>query len=171
METKVTSPAIKGIIISLILIVFSLVTIYTNQMENQALGLIPILIFAAGIIWGCINYANQMNHNVTFGNVFGHGFKITAAVVALMTIYTLLLFLVIRPELQEFSLDKARESMEKNDNMSESDIENGVAMTKKLLMPIMIGTIILMYGIGGCIAALIGAAVAKKNPNQTPFNQ
>jgi hypothetical protein len=170
METKVTSPAIKGIIISLILIVFSLVTIYTDQMENQALGLIPIAIFCAGIIWGCINYANQMDHNVTFGNAFGHGFKITATVVVLMTVYTLLLFLVIRPELQEYSLEKARESMEKNNNMSESDVENGLAMTKKLMMPMMIGFIILMYGIGGLIASLIGAAVAKKNPNQTPFN-
>jgi hypothetical protein len=171
METKVTSPAIKGIILSLILIVFSLVTIYTNQMENKALGFVPILIFAAGIIWGCINYANQMNNNVTFGNVFGHGFKITAAVVALMTIYTLLLFLLIRPELQEYSLEKAREAMEKNQNMSEGDMDNALAMTKRLMMPMMIGVIILMYGIGGCIASLIGAAVAKKNPNQTPFNQ
>lgn len=141
-------------------------------MENQALGFIPIVIFIAGIIWGCINYAKQMEGNVTFGNAFGHGFKITATVVVLMTIYTLLLFLVIRPELQEYSLEKAREAMEKqNNNMSESDIDNAVAMTKKLMMPIMIGSIILMYGIGGCIASLIGAAVAKKNPNQTPFNQ
>jgi len=170
METKITSPAIKGIIISLILIVFSLVTIYANQMENQALGVIPIAIFVAGIIWGCINYSNQMNHNITFGNAFGHGFKITATVVVLMTIYTLLLFLVIRPELQEYSLEKARESMEKNNNMSESDIENAMGMTKKMMMPMMIGVIILMYGIGGLIASLIGAAVAKKNPNQTPFN-
>lgn len=171
METKVTTPAIKGAIISLILIVFSLVTIYTGQMENQALGFIPIVIFAAGIIWGCINYAKQMDGNVTFGNAFGHGFKITATVVVLMTVYTLLLFLVIRPELQEYSIDKAREAMEKNDNLSETDMDNALAMTKKLMMPIMIGSIILMYGIGGCIASLIGAAVAKKNPNPTPFNQ
>lgn len=169
METKPTTPAVKGIIISLILIVFSLVTIYTDQMENKALGFIPMAIFIAAIIWGCVNYSNQNANNVTFGKVFAHGFKITAAVVAIMTIYTLLLFLVIKPELQELSMEKAREAMEKQNNMSEGDIDRALGMTKKLMMPIMIGSIILMYGIIGCIASLIGGGVAKKNPNYTPI--
>jgi hypothetical protein len=168
METKVTSPATKGLIISLILVVLGLVIIYAGQSENRVLGFIPLCIFIAGVIWGCINYSNQMGNNVTFGNVFGHGFKITATVIAIMAVYTLLLFLVIKPELKEMALDKARESMSKRD-MSDSDIENAISMTKRLFLPFAVGGIILMYGIIGCIAALIGGGVAKKNPNYTPI--
>lgn len=171
METKVTSPAMKGLIISLVLIVFSQITIVLDQVQNRALGIIPLVILVAAIIWSCIVYAKQMNHNVTFGNVFGHGFKITAAVIAIMAIYTVLLLMVIKPELREMSMQQAREEMEKNPKLSESDVENAVAMTDRLFYPITIGTIILIYGIVGCIASLIGAAAAKKHPNPTPFNQ
>jgi NADH:ubiquinone oxidoreductase subunit 6 (subunit J) len=168
METKVTSPAIKGLIIGLVLTVLGLITVYTSQTENTAMGILPMVIFIGGIIWGCINYANQMDRNVTFGNVFGHGFKITAAVIVIMVIYTLLLFLVLKPELKDMALEKTRESMEKQ-NRSQDEIETAISMTKRLFMPFAVGGIILIYGIVGCIAALIGGAVAKKNPQPNPF--
>lgn len=171
METKPTSAAIKGVILSLVLIVFSLVTIYTDQMQNRALGIIPIVILLGGVIWGCVTYSKQMDHNVTFGNIFAHGFKMTAAVIAIMAIYTLLLFLVINPGLKEVSLEQARAEMEKQANLSESDRENAIQMTERLFLPITIGSIIVIYGLVGCIAALIGGAVSKKNPNPTPFNR
>lgn len=168
METKVTSPATKGLILSLILVVIGLVVVYTGQSQNRALAFIPLCIFIAGIIWGCVNYSNQMGNNVTFGNVFGHGFKITATVIVIMAIYTALLFTVIKPELKDLALDQTRENLA-GKNMSDSDIENAVSMTKRLFLPFAIGGVILMYGIVGCIAALIGGGVAKKNPNYTPI--
>jgi len=39
------------------------------------------------------------------------------------------------------------------------------------MMPFMIGAIILAYGFFGAISAAIGAGVAKKNPQATPFDQ
>jgi hypothetical protein len=169
MEKKVTSPAVKGIIISLILIVLGLVTIYANQTENTALSIVPIAIFIGGIIWGCISYSKEMNNDVTFGNVFGHGFKITATIIVIMAVYTALLFTVIKPELKDMALEKARTSMEKR-NSSDAEIENALAMTKRLFLPFAIGGLILAYGIGGCVVSLIGAAVAKKNPRPSnPF--
>jgi hypothetical protein len=43
-------------------------------------------------------------------------------------------------------------------------------MTRKYFVPIAMGAIVLMFGLLGCIASLVGAAAAKKNP-QAPFNQ
>lgn len=169
METKVTPAAIKGLILGLVLVAFGLVTVYTNQMENQALGFIPMVICIAGIIWACINYSNQMNNNVTFGNVFVHGFKVVAAITAIMALYTILLFMVIKPELVEISLQKAREGMEKK-GTSEGDIENSLRIVRKMFIPFAVIGVVLIYGIGGTIVALIGGAVAKKNPQPTnPF--
>ena len=81
METKVTTPQVKGFVISLVLIIYGLIIYFVDQMQHQELSYVQYAIFLAGIIWACISYSKQMNANVTFGNLFAHGFKTTAAVV------------------------------------------------------------------------------------------
>ena len=78
MEQKIATPVQKGLIISLILIFIGLIIYFTGQMENKALSYIQYVVFLGGIIWSCISFAKQMKGNVTFGNVFAHGFKTTA---------------------------------------------------------------------------------------------
>ena len=90
METKITSPAIKGIMLSLILIVFSLIVQFMNMSQNKGLSAIGIILFFGGILWSCIFYSKQMNANVTFGNVFTDGFKTSAAVAAIMIVFTVI---------------------------------------------------------------------------------
>ncbi|MDB5230658.1 MAG: hypothetical protein JWN76_1463 [Chitinophagaceae bacterium] len=169
MEKKVTTPVIKGLIISLILVVFGLIIYFTNQMQNKALGFVQYCILIAGIIWGCIQYSKEMNGNVTFGNVFAHGFKITAFVIVVMVVYFVLATTVLFPDMIDKMVEQARLNMEKQ-NMPDQNIETGLTMMKKYFIPFGIGGIIVMFGILGAIASLIGAAAAKKNP-QTPFNQ
>lgn len=169
METKVTTAVIKGLIISLILIVFGIGLYFAGQAGNQTLSYLQYLIIIGGIIWGCINYANQMNNNVTFGNVFAHGFKITAVVTVIIIIYTIIALKFLFPDMTTMIMDKARESMAEK-NMPDEQIDKALDITKKFMIPIMIGSILLMFMIVGCIASLIGAAVAKKNP-QGPFVQ
>lgn len=168
-ETKIVTPVTKGVIISLILIVFSLALYFAGQSTNQGLSSVQYVIIIGGIIWGCINYAKQMNSNVTFGNVFAHGFKITAVITAIMIIYTVIAFKLLFPDMVNMVLDKARESMAQK-NMSDEQMETGLSMTKKFFIPFAIGGILVMFMIVGCISSLIGAAVAKKN-QQGPFVQ
>jgi NADH:ubiquinone oxidoreductase subunit 6 (subunit J) len=170
MEKKVTSPVAKGLIISLILIVVGLAVYFTDQMANKALGWVQYLLFMGAIVWACISYAKDMNANVSFGNVFAHGFKTTAVVIVIMAIYTLLATKVLFPEMVDKGIDQARAEMESQAKLSDSDIDNALSMTRKYFVPIAMGAIVLMFGLLGCIASLIGAAAAKKNP-QTPFNQ
>lgn len=169
METKPTSPAIKGIMISLILIVFSLVLQFMDLTQNKALGSIGLLLFAVGIIWSCIYYAKQLDANVTFGSVFSDGFKTSAAVAALMVVFTFISFKLLFPESIDKILEQSRQDMVKK-NMTDDQIEMAISMTKKFFMPFAIGGAILLYLILGAISSLIGAGVAKKNPRD-PFNQ
>ena len=169
METKITSPAIKGIMLSLILIVFSLVVQFMNMSQNKGLSAIGIILFFGGIIWSCIFYSKQMNANVTFGNVFTDGFKTSAAVAAIMIVFTVISLKLLFPE----SIDKALEEVQANmskQNLSDDQIESGLNMTKKFFIPFAIGGAIIMYLLFGAIASLIGAAIAKKNPTG-PFEQ
>jgi hypothetical protein len=169
MEKKVTSPAIKGIIISLVLIVFSLIIQVLNLSQNKAVGGLQFLLLLAGLIWSCTYYAKQMNANVTFGNVFSHGFKTAAAVTAIMVVYTILSVKLIFPEVIDLAMREARSNLESK-NMSDDQIETALNFSKKFFIPLTAGGILLAFLITGVISSLIGAAVAKKNP-EGPFVQ
>ncbi|MDB5250055.1 MAG: hypothetical protein JWQ40_4449 [Segetibacter sp.] len=169
MEQKTTSPAIKGLIISLILIVFSLILQFLDLSSNKGLGSISLLLFFAGIIWSGIIYANQLHGNITFGSIFAHAFKVAAAVTAIMTIFTIISIKFISPEQIDVALREARTGMEEK-NMSDDQIDQAMSITRKFFLPFAIGGVLFIYMVVGLIGALIGAAVAKKNP-ETPFVQ
>ena len=113
MEQKITPPWTIALITSLVCIVINLVMYVSNQLTNKSLGYIPMALVIGVIIWACINYAKQMNGQVTYGNVFAHGFKITAGIAALMSIYTIISVKFIYPEIIEMTIDVARAEMEK----------------------------------------------------------
>lgn len=163
METKVTTPVIKGLIISMILIVIGLAIYFTGQVANKSLGYLQYLILFAGILWGCINYAKQLDGNVSFGNVFAHGFKITAVVTVILVLYTLLALTVLFPEMKDKLIEQAELEMEKQ-SMSDSQREQAISMMKNYMMPFAIAGILFFFMVIGLIASLIGAAAAKKKP-------
>ncbi len=170
MEQKVTTHVMKGLIISLILIVYGLVLYFTNLYMNGGLSAVQYLIIVSGIIWSCIDYAKQKGGDVTFGNVFGYGFKISAVITVILIIYTLLAMNFIFPEMKEKMLEVSRQSMEQQNKLSEDQMDKATEMTKKYFTAFMIGGMTFAFLLMGVIGGLIGAAVAKKNP-QTPFNQ
>jgi hypothetical protein len=169
MEKKVTTPAVKGIIIALILIVFSLGIQFLNLSRNKGFSSIQFLILIVGMIWSATLYSKQMNHNVTFGNAFAHAFKTTAAVTAIMVVYTIISIKFVSPETLDIAIQEARTQMEAR-NMSDEDIDRAINLTKRFFVPFTVGGIILFFLVVGLIGSLIGAAVAKKNP-QDPFVQ
>jgi hypothetical protein len=171
MEQKVASPVSKGVIITLLLIVFGLIIYFTNQMDNSAIQYIQYAILSVGIIWSCISYAKQLNGNVTFGNVFAHGFKTTAVIAALLAVYTFISVKFLFPDIVDKSMEIAKKKMESSgNNMSDEQIQQSLDMVRKFFIPFAIGAILVMFAIIGAISSLIGAAVAKKNP-QSPFEQ
>lgn len=171
METKVTSPALKGTLIALILIVIGLATYFTGQTQNKAVGSIGMILYLVAIAYSTILYAKQNNGNVTFGNAFADGFKTSAAATALFVVYTFLAVKFIMPDLADLSLEQARKGMEEKNNLTPEQIEQSLAMVKKFFIPFAIGGALFIYLILGLIASLIGAAIAKKNPEVSPFDQ
>jgi hypothetical protein len=169
MEKKATSPVSKGVIITLLLIVFGLIIYFSGQMGNKSLSYLQYIVLIAGIIWSCISYAKQMNGNVTFGNVFAHGFKTTAVVAALLAVYTFIAVKFLFPDIVDKSLEMAKKEMESK-NLTEEQMQAALDMTRKFFLPFAIGGILVMFAIIGCVSSLVGAAIAKKNP-QGPFAQ
>jgi hypothetical protein len=169
MEQKTMSAPIKGLIISLVLIVFGLVVHFAGLGQVKSLQLIQYIILGGGLIWSCISYAKENNGNVTFGNTFAHGFKVTAAVTAIIAVYTFLAVKFIMPEMVDYAIDEARKEMTKAATMSSEQIEQAISMTRKFFLPFAIAGVIVGFLVLGVIFSLIGAAVAKKNPNYSPL--
>ena len=168
MENQVTSHIVKGVILSAISIVFAIIVYVFNLYEMSLLSYLNYAVFLGGLIYGAILFSNQNNNNVTFGNVFAHGFKTTAVVIVITSIYTILSFKVLFPDMLDKVLEISRKKMAENPKMTDEMIEQAMAMTKKFFVPFALGGTIIGTGILGAIGAAIGAGVAKKNPN--PFS-
>ena len=65
METKVTTHIVKGLMLSGVSIMFSIVVYVFNLYEISWLNWINTAILMGGLIYGNILYANQNNNNVT----------------------------------------------------------------------------------------------------------
>jgi hypothetical protein len=171
METKITSPAVKGVIISLVLIVLGLAIYFTGQSQNSALQWVQSLLFGVGIIWAAISFSKQSDGNVTFGNVFAHSFKTSMAATAIMLVYTFVFLKFIAPSFVDQAIEISRQKMEAKGNLTAEQIDQAIAMTKKFFMPFAIGGGLVVDLILGAIFSLLGAAVAKKNLNYQPLEQ
>lgn len=164
MEQAVTTTSTKGLVIGLILVVIALATYFLDIKVNGPLQWLSYAIFIGGIIWSVMSYGKQLNYHSTFGNYFAHGFKVAALVTAIMIIY-IIIFIVLFPEFKEKAIEEARKSMQEKNNATEEQIQTGLAMTRKFFMVFMVGGTLLGYLIFGALAALIGAAVTKKDPD------
>lgn len=162
-EKKVMTHVQKGLLVSLILIIIDLAGYFTKLAEQTWYSWASNGVLFIAVIWGCIHYANQMNNQVTFGNVFSYGFKLSIVVALIMIVYVLLVMTVVFPDRKERALEIARERMEER-NLPDNQIEQGIEFTKKFFFPFVIGAILLGTVIFGTIASLLGAAIAKKKP-------
>ena len=171
MEKKASSPVTIGLLIALVIIAFSVVlNILTNDLKTQQkFGYVSFIVLIGGIIYACTNFAKERNGNVTFGNVFGHGFKVSAVVTCIMVVFTILSVTVLFPEMTEKGIEMAREQMEEQGQLSESQIDQSMEMARKFMIPFAIGGTLIGYLAIGAIGSLIGAGVARKNPHPTPF--
>ena len=167
MEEKVTSHIIKGVVLSVISIVFSTIVYVFNLYEMQSLSLINYAILFCGLIYGCILYSNENKNQVTFGNVFANGFKTTAVIIVITSLYTVLSVKFLFPEIIDISLRISRKGMESNPNIPKDSIELNLNIVRKYFIPLTLGISMAVLAILGLIGSLIGAAVAKKNTN--PF--
>lgn len=158
-----TSPATQGIVLGLILIVLAMISYFFKLDENKSFQYISYILFLGGIILCIVLHGKEINYQSTFGNYFGHGFKVSATVTALMVLYLLVLIFAF-PDFKEKAIEISRKAMEENKNMRAEDIQTALEWTRKLFVPILLGTTVLGYLFFGAIASLLGAAFTKKSP-------
>ncbi|HEX8331833.1 MAG TPA: DUF4199 domain-containing protein [Segetibacter sp.] len=170
MEKKPISHFVVGLIIGLVLVATFLIFYFTGRsFEKDALSYIPSLLFVIILIFSIVQYSKANNHNVTFGSCFSYGFKATAIAALIMALF-MFIFLYTFPDYKEQFVAFMTEELEKSEAVDDEQKEKTVEMMAGFFTISAIGGSLIANIIVGAIASLIGAAVAKKNP-QAPFNQ
>lgn len=100
---------------------------------------------------------------ISFGKLFGMGFKITLLITILSLFYMVLYTNVLEPNFIDKIAEVTRENLEKKGNLSEEQIEATLTMSKKFMSPAFMYIMMLFSNIlMGSVFSLIGAAVFKK---------
>ena len=153
----------RGLMLSLILIVVDLFGGFAQVRFETWFRWLPTIIALVTIIVFCIQFGKRQVDGVTFGQVFGYGFKISLVFSVLMVVYSLLSFSFIFPELTDQILTKTRTDLQAAGKFTDDQIDRQVAITKKFMQPglrsLLFFLITLFYN---TIASLLGAAFTKK---------
>jgi len=168
MENKIMSHITKGFLLALVLIVVSVIGHVLNIDLETWFGWISIAIIIIAIIWSVTFYGKQLNNNVTFGNLFAHGFKVTAVAICITFVYTLLSVYVLFPDSIDKVVQKGIEKAVEQGKMTSDQASQNMAMIKKITTISILAGSVIFSAVVGAIGSLIGAAITKKKP-QDPF--
>jgi hypothetical protein len=163
-QKKPISHFVAGLITAGILIAYSLITsMLTGGKAGPGGGWILYLVIIASLCLFINLYGNAKGNYESFGNLFAYGFK-TTAILTLVFIIFIIALSFIMPEMKEQSLEVARQEMEKQNKLSDEDIDKSIDLVSKYYWAFMIGSTVLGFIIIGAIGSLLGAAITKKRP-------
>lgn len=156
-----------GVIIGLVMIVYSVILYMLNQTFNQALGFAGVILLIAGLAIAMKSYRdNVLDGILPFGKAFGFGVLIIIVAALLGAIFTYLLYAVIDTELSEKMLEFTTERMLKR-GMPEAQLDIALERVEKFQKPLPVAISGLVTSIlGGVVISLIMAAIFKKEEAQ-----
>ena len=161
---------LTGAITGGILILFSVILIITDQLQNQKLGFVSFALMILALVYFIREYGNSKNNAIGFGELFAFGFKSSAFATIILLAFQVIYNLAF-PEMQDKMLEITREKiLEQNPQTPDEQVEMALSFTKKFFWPFIIGGTILSTLFMGAIGSLLGAWFTKKTP-KTPFNQ
>jgi hypothetical protein len=172
MKKKSSDFMSKAILLTLILIVIDLIGGFAHLRFENWFRWISTIVMVIAIIVFCIQFGKQHTEGATYGKVFGYGFRIALLVSVFVVVYSLLSINLIFPEYIEQVLVKTRIDLQAKGTMTDEQIDQAVSMTKKFMQPVPMSIFIFLATLFfGTIAALLGAAFAKKSePNAFQSN-
>lgn len=160
---KPATPALKGAIITLVLLVAGAVLYFGAGMANRRAVYILCVLLAAGITISANYFAKQMDGNVTFGNVFAEGFKTASVVIVFSSICVFISLKFIFPGVIDKLLQAGAEQM-KLSGADKEEIKTYINSARGYMVPVIIGIIIFSFGIVGAAGAAFGALISNRKP-------
>ncbi|WP_276481344.1 DUF4199 domain-containing protein [Paraflavitalea pollutisoli] len=170
MEKKTISAVTAGLITAAILIVLALVIYFTKRNEEQWPQYLGIGVYMVAIVAFINIHANQVGRTASFGQLLGFGFRIIPVVIILMVLYTVASNYMF-PEVKQNFLDYQRTEALKLQNNTEAQIDENIKNLSKNYTILLVMGQLFFYMVGGALATVTGAVIAKKIPTSTLQNQ
>lgn len=157
---------LAGLILGLVLVGLSLLP--AGSTPGWLGGVLVILCVGAFVHL----FGRKNNYQLSFGELFGYGFRIAIAVALVYVIY-IGITAVVSPELKAQAIAAAKAEYEKQKGVTPSDVENFVNTMNKNFWIQMVGGSMFVLMVMGAIGSLLGAAVTKRVPKSsiTPTDQ
>jgi hypothetical protein len=168
-ETKTVTPLVAGVITAALMIVYSTALYFLDLMKYSWLSWLGYIIMIVLLIVFINLHGKARKNEISFGGLFGYGFKTTAIIAIILPIFSFIFFLLF-PEIKEKIFETMRLGMEEQGKATDEQIEQTISMMRKSFTLFFIVFPIIFYFIVGAIGSLIGAAVTKKKP-VNPMNQ
>ncbi len=157
MTIKLT-PALKGLITAVLMIVVILIIDARRDSINPNVQYLRFVVYGLGIIWTLIAYSNSSSFQGSFSSLFGQGFRCFMVVTLIMVIFSIV-FIKMHPEFAIAEAKYQRELLEKEKNRMPSDIDELEARAKKQYPMRYISASIFGYLILGAAVTAIGSAL------------
>ena len=118
--------------------------------------------FLGAVLYAQKYHRDELGGYITFGRAFSTGFRVAMISGLLIGVFMMLYYKFLNVGAFDAVMSKTEETMMNNPNVSESQRDSALEMTRKWFpLMILVGSIIGM-AVVGCIFSLIGAAIFKK---------
>jgi len=169
-QTGMFKPAlIHAVMISAVLIIYTLILYLAGQLQNTTLTWISYAIAFAGILYALFSYRNQtLGGYIKYGQAVLYGLVVGLMIGIITGIFTFLLYGVISPELvEEARLLAETEMYRANPNLTSEQADMALRIQYLFVSPV---GLLLASVFGGAIQGVIfgiigGLFVKKKDPN------
>lgn len=163
---------VYGLITGVILIVFSLVLYLANLHLNKTLGYIGYIFIIGGMVYGTLEYRKKyLNGFMTYGKAFSSCFLIGVFAGILASVYMFFFAQFINPGFVQELLDQTREQMmSSNQNMTEEQLDQALAISAKFMSPpfLAIWGLLAYIIISAILSLIIGLFLKKEDKTLTP---
>lgn len=163
---KKITPAAKGLITGVLMILGYLYVYTQNKEANTSLQYSIYAIYGLGIIWALIAYRQSDTFTGKFSDLFSQGFKCFIVVTLCMVLFYGI-FNYIHPEFKEEMAKAFREELSKQTGekqMLPGDIDTEVATFKKqYLLRLVYSSIFGYLIIGAAVTAAASALLSRRN--------
>lgn len=158
-----------GLILGVAQIIFSIIIFVSDNFGNTALGSIAYVLIIIGIVLAMREYRTLNGGYMTYGEGLSTG-TLTAAISGLLSsLFSVFYMTVIDTGIMERVLEKSREQMEAQGNLSDEQIEQAIEVTQKFQSPgILFAFGVLGAAFVGLLFSLIIAAFMRRN-KANPF--
>ena len=162
-----------GLIMGFIMIIFSSILYFIDQIGNQKLALIPFIIMIIVTYFGIKAYRDTfLGGFMSYGQVLGSGVLINFYASIVGGIFTILLYSVIDPDLTQKLLVMSQDKMLEK-GYSEAQMEQASSVTKIFIKPVVMAAMGVFSSVffGLLISLILGIFLKKEGSPAAPVSQ